>query len=86
MGEAASPEVLKDVTAIIKAQTNVDDVKTLQSIFLSPEEITLVIHIVFKETLSLHDGCLIIKNIKKNIQAKYPYFKQIAIEPDSKES
>lgn len=82
MGEAASAEVLNDVTAIIKSHTNVDDVMPLQSIFLSPEEITLVVRVIFKDSLSLQDGCVIIEELKRNIQDKYPYFTRIAIEPD----
>ena len=83
MGEAASAEVLDDVTAMITAQENVDSVKPLQSIFLSPDETTLVVLVCFKQTLSLNDGCLIIQDIKKSIQDKYPYFTRIAIEPDN---
>lgn len=82
MGEAASPEVLNDVTVIIKTQKHIDNVKSMQSVFLGPEEIVLVIHIMFANKLSIHEGSLIIESIKKNIQHKYPYFKQIVIEPD----
>ena len=83
MGEAASPEVLNDVTVIIKSQEHVSNIKSLRSIFLSPEEIVLTLQIRFNESLSLHDGCIVIEEIKKEIQQKYPYFKQIAIEPDN---
>jgi divalent metal cation (Fe/Co/Zn/Cd) transporter len=81
MGETASKKVLQDVVAMMHANENVIDVKPPMSMFLAPEEIVLVLRINFKPALTVEQINIVITNIKKQIQIKYSYFKQIMIEP-----
>jgi cation diffusion facilitator family transporter len=81
MGETASEKVLEDVIASITSDPAVVWIGAPKSMFMSPEEIILVLEISFQADLNTRDITQAIESIKESIRVKYPYFKQIFIEP-----
>jgi cation diffusion facilitator family transporter len=80
MGESASPQVLNHVINMVNAKPEITSTEPPLSVFLGPEEIILVLNTCFKNELTVKEEVAIIENLKQEIQASYPYFKQIVIQ------
>ena len=81
MGETASPEVLRDVVALVVDDPNIKRVEDPLSMFLGPEEIVLVLYAEFPDNVSIEHISTTIKRTRQRIKEKYPYFKRIFIQP-----
>jgi len=81
MGESAGHRTLAEVTAITEADPTVKKVFSTPSMYLSPEEILLMV------CISFHNDCTSLQiteanaRIRKNIQQKFPSMKHIFIQP-----
>jgi len=80
MGETASPVVLDEVMQIIKADPVTVEVDRPLTMFLGPEEIILVVRVMFREELTTSAITGASERIKQAIKQRFPNFKRIFIE------
>jgi cation diffusion facilitator family transporter len=81
MGESVGKGTLAEVTAITEADATVRKVVSTPSMYLSPEEILLLVCISFHEDLTSLEITEAVKRIRKSIQHKFPAIKQLFIQP-----
>ena len=81
MGETVSKNVMQEVITITEAHPAILKVKKHLSMILAPEEVFLVLIANFNKETPVHSIVESTDTIKKRIQEKYPYIKQILIEP-----
>jgi cation diffusion facilitator family transporter len=84
MGETTSRKTLRGIIKLTEADEAVIKVKKHFSTYLSPEEVLLQLHIVFKDGLATHEITDAIERIIKKIKKEFPRIKQIFIEPVAK--
>ena len=82
MGETLSQTTLDKIIAISSTPA-VIRVQTPLSMYLSPEEVILVLLITFKRELNPHDLQGAIESIKEDLLREFPVIKRIYIEPQS---
>jgi cation diffusion facilitator family transporter len=80
MGETASPNKLQSIVEIVESSQEVEKVIENLSMVLGPQEILLVLKIMFKSGISSDDVVKASKMIRYNIQKNFSEFKQIYIE------
>jgi cation diffusion facilitator family transporter len=80
MGETASTQVLNEIINLTKADPAILDARRPLSMYLGPEEIILVLQVVFREDLSVSAIVKSSERIKQAIRQKFSFFKQIFIE------
>lgn len=81
MGESADQEQLQAVVALAEAHDSVVKVLRPLSMHLAPEEIILILTVVFEEHLSSGEIAMSVNRIRDIIQQEHPDFRQIFIEP-----
>ena len=81
MGETADPETLKEVTRLTEANPTVLKVSPPLSMYMAPEEIILVLPVSFREEVNSREITQAIVQIRQTIQQKFPFIKQIFVEP-----
>ncbi len=81
MGESVGHRTLAEVRSIIEADPTVHEVVSTPSMYLSPEEILLVICISFYENRTSLEITEAVKRIRANIQKKFPLISKIYIQP-----
>ncbi len=80
MGESLSKETLSKIIAI-SSQPSVVKIHNPLSMYLSPEEVILVLPVCFKPELNPNDLQAVIETIKSDIQLAFPAINKIYIEP-----
>jgi cation diffusion facilitator family transporter len=83
MGEPAAPETIDEVLKIARSNPAVNEIEEHLSIVLSPKEVLLILKPEIKESLSSSEIIEAIQSIKRNIQSRFPNFRQVYIEPVS---
>lgn len=81
MGESASSSTLKEVQDLSQNDPAVSKVFNPMSMYMSPDEIILIMGAVFKNDLKTPEINSAIERIKQKINKKFPSIKQIFIEP-----
>jgi cation diffusion facilitator family transporter len=81
MGETTSRKTLRRIVAIAEEDASVVKVKRHFSMYLSPEEVILQLHAVFKSDLTTVQITDAIERIMEQIKKEFPRIKQIFIEP-----
>jgi cation diffusion facilitator family transporter len=81
MGESAGHKTLTQVALITEADPAVKKVISTPSMYLSPEEILLLLCINFHDDRTSTEITEAIKRIRTNIQQQFPLMKQIFIQP-----
>ena len=81
MGESADEEQLHAVVTLTTADASVARVLRPLSMHLAPEEIILILTVVFQEHLSSSEVAASVSRIRATIQQEHPDFRQIFIEP-----
>lgn len=81
MGESAPKKDLDLIIDLITSDPAVARVATQQSMYLSPEEVILVLTVNFKRDISSQQMVPIIQNIRHLVQKNYPHFQHVFIEP-----
>jgi len=81
MGETTSRRTLRRVVKIAEADEAVIKVKRHFSMYLSPEEVILQLHTVFRQNLNTVQITDAIERITDQIRKEFPRMKQIFIEP-----
>lgn len=85
MGEGISSDTEQAIIAIVKKDGSIDRFHRLFSIYLSPEEVLLVLIVSFRqhlETLEINEA---IERIKKTISGQFERISYIIIQPQAKE-
>ncbi|WP_423148203.1 cation diffusion facilitator family transporter [Rubrolithibacter danxiaensis] len=83
MGESADKQTLADVIKLTEHNPAVEKVFPPLSMYLSPEEIFLVLKVIFKQDLQGKEITQAADDIKELIKTHFPSIKQIFIEPES---
>ncbi|WDF54089.1 cation diffusion facilitator family transporter [Mucilaginibacter sp. KACC 22063] len=81
MGETPDQSELDKVLQLASDNGAVNKVVSQLSTYLAPEEVILVLKINFKQHTDIEVVNKAISDIRLNIQAKYPHYKQLFIEP-----
>ncbi|EHQ24499.1 cation diffusion facilitator family transporter [Mucilaginibacter paludis] len=81
MGESAPKEDINGIVSLITSDPAVVRVVTQQSMYLSPEEVILILTINFERDISSQQMVPIIQNIRHAVQKSHPHFKHLFIEP-----
>lgn len=81
MGESVGKTMLGELVKIAEAEPTVKKVISAPSMYLAPEEILVLLNISFHPGPSSHEVTESIKQIRCNIQQKYPSIKQVFIQP-----
>lgn len=81
MGETPGTAELQDVIKITEKHPAVNKVVKQLSSYLAPEEVIMAIKVNFKADITGQDVTAAIEAIRKEIQAAYPHYKQLFIEP-----
>lgn len=81
MGEAVSPEELAGLRKLLESQAAVQSVKSLQSMYLGPEEVILVLRLAFDPACLDHRLPQTIEKLRKLIREGYPHYRHLYIEP-----
>lgn len=84
MGETVRKATVNEIAAITESDPSIVKVKKQLSVYLSPEEIVLQMTAVFRQDLTTSQITDSITNIIQAIQQKFPFIKQIFIEPVNK--
>jgi cation diffusion facilitator family transporter len=81
MGESVDESIIDAVIKISESDEAIEKVFYPLTVYLSPEEIVLVLETVFKDDLTTKQINETIERIQIKIQKQYPNIKQIFIEP-----
>jgi cation diffusion facilitator family transporter len=85
MGEPAASETIDEVVKIARSNPAIKNIEEHLSMVLSPKEVLLILKPEIKQSLSSSEIVEAIQSIKKNIQSRFPNFRQVYIEPVSSE-
>jgi cation diffusion facilitator family transporter len=83
MGESLSKTTLNTIAEICQKESVILTIKDPLSMYLSPEEVILVLPVTFKPGITLADLQKTVRTIKGDIQQKFPVIKRIFIEPQT---
>lgn len=81
MGETPDTAELNEVVKIVESNPAVNKVVKHLSSYLAPEEVIMAIKVNFNRDISSQDVTVAIEIIRGEIQAAYPHYKQLFIEP-----
>lgn len=83
VGEAADPEMLKSLRALVAADPDVEHVQHLRTIYQGPREVLLVIELRFRGTISALDVREAVGRLKNKIQERHPEIRRISFSAES---
>jgi cation diffusion facilitator family transporter len=81
MGETSSKEELQEILVLVEHHPDVHKLSTHASMYMSPEEVILLLKIEFEHGRQTQDLVHIVKNLRQTIQTTYPHYKHLFIEP-----
>jgi cation diffusion facilitator family transporter len=81
MGETANPDELKKIITMVEADDSILSLTGHLSMYMSPEEVILLLRIRFDENTRGEQIVAINNILRQTIQASYPHYKNIFIEP-----
>lgn len=81
MGEAASPEELRQLKTLLEKDALVHKVCSQQSMYLGPEEVILILRINFVSGQNDREIPAAIVRLRSLVTACYPHYRHIYIEP-----
>ena len=83
IGEAASPEVVRDVIARVSRHAAVDSINELRTMHMGPRDIVAAMSLDFRDELSAGEVEATISEIEAEILAEHPAIRRIFIEIQS---
>jgi cation diffusion facilitator family transporter len=83
IGEAARPEVVRDILALAEADPAVAHVQRPLSMHLGPREILVNMEVEFRSGLSAADLVLGVDRLERRIRAAHPEIKRVFIEAEA---
>lgn len=81
MGESIEPATLDQIIALTESDAAVAGVLASPSMYLSPDEVLVLLVIDFQDSLSTADINQAISRIRSTIQQRFPSVRQVFIEP-----
>src|SRR5215217_4478352 len=81
MGEGIAPETKNSIVHIAGQHTSVEQVKQILSTYQSPDEVILMLILVFREQLTTAQINTAIDEIRERIREQFPLVKFIIIQP-----
>lgn len=81
MGETSSKEELEEILVLVEHHPDVHRLATHASMYMSPEEVILLLKIEFEHGRQSQDLVHVVKNLRQTIQTTYPHYKHLFIEP-----
>jgi divalent metal cation (Fe/Co/Zn/Cd) transporter len=83
VGEAVDSETLKSLRALVAADPDVEHVQHLRTIYQGPREVSLVIELRFRSTISALDVREAVGRLKNKIQERHPEIRRISFSAES---
>jgi cation diffusion facilitator family transporter len=83
VGEGAAPEVNRQIREIVERSPAVSQIVALATLHTGPDEIVLVLEIVFADELATDDIERTIDDLESSIKAELPQVQRIFIEPEA---
>lgn len=83
MGEGIAPETKASICHIVEEHPSVRKVKQILSTYQSPEEVVLMLILVFSEQLNTAQINNTIDEIRQKIQERFPLVRFIIIQPET---
>jgi cation diffusion facilitator family transporter len=83
IGEGADPETISHLRSLILADSAVEQVLRLLTLYLGPHEVLLNVEIQFHQNLSAQDLTQAIERIESDIRTHYPDIRNIFVEAKS---
>jgi cation diffusion facilitator family transporter len=83
LGESAAPEVNRRIREIVEGSPSVAQIVTLETIHVGPDEVVLVLEVVFQDELSTDEIERVIDDLEAAIRAELPQVRRIYIEPEA---
>jgi cation diffusion facilitator family transporter len=83
MGEAIDPAIQKVIIAMMERDSAVVKVKGILSMYQAPEEVVVVLGVVFKDTLNTRLINEAVERLRQQIQVKFPIIQHVIIQPES---
>jgi cation diffusion facilitator family transporter len=77
IGEGLDRETLKELSALISADVDVEHVHHLYTVYQGAHTVLLIIELRFRNTLSASDVRSAVRRLKDNVCARYPDIKQV---------
>ncbi len=77
IGEGVDRETLKSLRALVEADSDVEHVQHLHTVYQSPHVVLLIIELRFKDRLTALDIRRAVRRLQKNIRAAHPDIKRI---------
>jgi len=85
MGEGIAPETKASICGLVEQYPAVQKVKQILSTYQSPEEVVLMLILVFNEQLTTSDINSAIDEIREKVKYKYPFVRFVIIQPETSE-
>jgi cation diffusion facilitator family transporter len=83
VGEGVERQTLESLRALVEADPDVEHVQHLRTIFQGPREVSLVIELRFRSTISALDVREAVGRLKNNIQERHPEIRRIAFSAEA---
>jgi len=83
MGEGIAPETKTKITGIVEKHPAVQKVKQILSTYQSPEEVVLMLLIIFQDQLTTHEINNSIDEIRAEIRQQFPLVRFVIIQPET---
>jgi cation diffusion facilitator family transporter len=83
VGEGVDRETLESLRAVVEADPDVEHVQHLRTIYQGPREVSLIIELRFRSTISALDIREAIRRLKNNVQERHPEIRRIAFSAES---
>src|SRR3569833_478360 len=81
MGETSSKEELTEIMQLVEHHPDVHRVATHLSMYMSPEEVVLLLKIEFEHNRQSQELVHVVRRLRQSIQETYPHYKHLFIEP-----
>lgn len=81
MGETSSREELDEIMLLVEHHPDVRRLATHLSMYMSPEEVILLLKIEFEHGRQSQDLVHVVRRLRQSIQETYPHYKHVFIEP-----
>jgi cation diffusion facilitator family transporter len=83
MGEGIAPETKTSISRMVGDHPAVHNVKQILSTYQSPEEVVLMLIVVFRDNFTIAEINLVIDEIRSEIKNKFPLVRYIIIQPEA---
>jgi len=81
MGESVAADELREVILLTESNDAVHSVVSHKSMYLGPEEVILLLKIYFNKNIQSQEIVQSIQVLRQTIQAQYPHYQHLFIEP-----